>query len=177
MSAKQTFCRLPGPGETRMCVDPWSFTYVRANGDVELCCRGEVVGNLRDESLSAILDGPRSRRIRGGLLTGDLAPGCHACPRTAITPLATLRRAVEHELFDADLAELESLRSQLREHRISRAELIAERNALRDHAANLEGERTHLIAHIANLETERTHLTAHVANLERAGSDAAESQA
>lgn len=167
MSAKLTFCRTPGPGETRLCTDPWSFVYVRANGNVELCCRGEVVGNLGERSLEAILAGPESTRVRRGLLTGELVPGCKTCPRCSVVPLAELRRAVEHELFEAGVDELEALRRQVREHRVVRAELLAEREHLRGHVANLEAERPHLVAHAANLEAERARLLARVATLER----------
>lgn len=166
MSEKLTFCREPGPGETRLCTDPWTFVYVRANGAVELCCRGVVVGNVRERPLDDILAGEAATKLRVGLLSGEPEPGCRACPRCAVTSLATLRRAVEHELFEAGVEELERLRREVREHGASRAELLAEREHLRGHAANLEAERPHLVGHIANLEAERPRLVEHIANLE-----------
>lgn len=193
--SKQTFCRIPGPGETRACIDPWIFVYVRASGDVDACCRGVTIGNLAQRSLEDVVNGPEAIELRRQVLSGELPPGCQRCATRPVTSVENLNRMVEHLVFEADALEQEDLRRQVREHRAVRADLLRERAALaghaatverlleesRRHAANLEPRldetRRHAAnlqdlldetrRHAANLESERPHLQGHIANLER----------
>jgi hypothetical protein len=161
-----SFQRIPGPGETRDCTDPWKFLILRANGDVCLCCRSPAVGNLRDSSLESIVDGEPARELRAELLSGELAEHCHSCCERGVTSKDALRRQVEELLAEDDLDVIEQLRAENGKLMQARAELFRERDALRGHATNLEGERPHLLGHIANLEAEIARLKAHVHELE-----------
>lgn len=165
--SKQTFCRIPGPGETRACIDPWIFVYVRSSGDVDACCRGVTIGNLANRSLEDIVNGPEAIELRRQVLSGDLPPGCQRCATRPVTTVQNLNRMVEHLVFEADGQEQEDLRRQVREHRAVRSDLLRERAALVGHASNLEQLLDETRRHAANLESERPHLKGHIANLER----------
>lgn len=135
---KQTFCRVPGPGETRKCIDPWVFVYVRSSGDVDACCRGVTIGNLRDATLEEILNGPRVVTLREQLLTGKLPRDCVRCATRGVTSVEELRKQVERKLFDGGHAEQERLRREIREHRAVRSELLKERAGLHEHVETIE---------------------------------------
>ena len=59
-----SFNKAPGPGETRDCTDPWNFVIVRSNGDVSLCCRSEVVGNVKRTPLPEVLESDQAKELR-----------------------------------------------------------------------------------------------------------------
>lgn len=164
---KQTFCRIPGPGETRACIDPWIFVFVRSSGDVDACCRGVKIGNLKEKSFEEIVNGPEAVELRRQVLSGDLPPGCVQCATRPVTTVEELGAAVEHLVFDAGFEEQEELRRRIREHRAVRSDLLREREGLRGHAATLERLLTEMRVHAATLEQERPHLVAHIENLER----------
>jgi hypothetical protein len=79
---------------TRDCLDPWTYVEIRVSGGIAPCCVRAEVGNLRDGSLSDILNGPAIRRLRADLLRGTLDRACARCKQRAdITP-AALRQKV-----------------------------------------------------------------------------------
>ena len=84
------------PKRTRLCLDPWSMLYVQADGAVRTCCwKFDPLGRLgKGDSLAAIANGPELRRLRGQLLSGELAPACEACPARHWGTLAQQERAV-----------------------------------------------------------------------------------
>jgi hypothetical protein len=149
---KQTFCRIPGPGETRDCIDPWIFVYVRATGEVDACCRGVTIGSLKDATLEEVVNGPAAVELREQVLTGDLPPGCVQCATRGVTTVEKLRKQVEHKLFDSGFEEQEDLRRQVREHGVTRAELLKERKGLREHAKTVDALLADTRQHAANLE-------------------------
>ncbi len=102
---KKTFCQVPGPGETRDCLDPWTFIYVRATGDVDACCRDITIGNLSTGSLAEIVDSPLAVTLREQLLTGKLPPQCVSCSTRGITSTEELHLKLERTLLGADPAE------------------------------------------------------------------------
>lgn len=161
-----SFQRVPGPGETRDCTDPWKFLILRADGDVCLCCRSPAVGNLGDRSLESILDGEPARALRRELLSGELADHCRLCCERGVTTPDALRGDVEKLLAQDDLDVIEDLRAENKKLMQARADLFQERDALRAHATNLETERPHLVGHIANLEAEIARLQARLRELE-----------
>ncbi|MCK6446439.1 MAG: SPASM domain-containing protein [Planctomycetes bacterium] len=164
---KQTFCRVPGPGETRACIDPWIFVFVRSSGDVDACCRGVKIGNLNERSFEEIVNGPEAIELRRRVLAGDLPPGCVLCATRPVTTVETLGALVEHLVYDAGFEEQEELRRRIREHRAVRSDLLREREGLRGHATTLERLLADVRAHASTLEQERPHLLAHIENLER----------
>jgi cell division protein FtsB len=150
-----SFHRAPAPGETRDCTEPWTFLFVRSNGDVCLCCHAPPVGNLREQPLEAIVEGEAAHELRRGLLSGRLGAACQACPERGSTSIAALHERVEQLASSGDHELLAALRRENYALEESRSELLRERDALREHAENLEREREHLRAHIENLERER----------------------
>jgi radical SAM protein with 4Fe4S-binding SPASM domain len=64
----------------RRCLVPWVRADVLPNGDVYPCIDfpDVIVGNVREESLSAIWNGPRYRAFRR-LVRRGLLPICHRC--------------------------------------------------------------------------------------------------
>ena len=161
------FNRAPGPGETRDCTDPWTLIFLRANGDVALCCQSRAIGNTGQTPLPDLLEGPAALGMRKQLLTGSLAHDCLHCAERGTTTPALLRERVRHMLIEAPLEELADLRRQIREHGAVRADLLRERDSLIRHAANLQALLDDTRRHAANLESERPHLQGHIANLER----------
>ncbi|MBL8800989.1 MAG: SPASM domain-containing protein [Planctomycetes bacterium] len=148
------FHRAPREGETRDCTEPWTFVFLRSNGDVCLCCHTPPVGNVREQPLEQVLEGEAAHALRSGLLSGELAPACRTCPERGSTSLEVLRARVEQLVSGSDTEQLAELRRDNYALKETRAELLRERDALRQHANNLEAEREHLRAHITNLERE-----------------------
>ena len=152
---KQTFCAVPGTGETRKCLDPWVFVYVRSNGDVDACCRGVTVGNLANATLEEILNGTEAVTLRQQLLTGDLPRDCIRCATRGVTTVQDLRQKVEKKLFSPGHAEIERLQREIRDHRAVRSELLKERAGLYEHVKAIEGLLEETRAHASNLEDSR----------------------
>ena len=83
----------PGDGETRECLDPWTYCQVQGDGHIFPCCRHGPVGRLEPGgSLEEILNGPSMRKLREGLLTGELEPECSVCTNRPRVPLARLHQ-------------------------------------------------------------------------------------
>jgi len=160
------FHRQPGPGETRDCTEPWTFVFLRSNGDVCLCCHTPPVGSVREKSLEDVLEGEAAHELRRGLLTGQLGPACQTCPERGSTSIEVLRARVDQLARGVNAGELADLRRENHALKEVRSELMRERDALRQHAANLEaGSSRALIRSVAKRAIER--LRAHIANLER----------
>jgi MoaA/NifB/PqqE/SkfB family radical SAM enzyme len=92
----------PKLGETRDCVDPWSFAQIRANGDVALCCWSPAVGNIKmDGDLAQILASGPAQEIRKGLLSGKLPVSCKMCiDRPTAMPQALKEKVERHMQTD-----------------------------------------------------------------------------
>ena len=50
----------PLEGQTRICLDPWAKVFVRASGQVCLCCNAGPIGSLNDNSLDDILNNDKA---------------------------------------------------------------------------------------------------------------------
>lgn len=87
----------PAQGETRRCFDAWDMAFLRADGEVHLCCYADTpVGNCNDRPLKDVLSSPAAKQIRAGLLTGDMIQACATCRRY---------EAVRVEAFQAEFAQ------------------------------------------------------------------------
>ena len=83
---------LPGPGETRRCLDPWRVVKVEEGGGVASCCIGRtLIGHLDEAPLSAIVSGEAARQRREELATGKLNAECRFCPARPVVTVATLQ--------------------------------------------------------------------------------------
>lgn len=71
---------VPEEGQTRICLDPWAKVFVRATGEICLCCNAGPVGSLKIDTLDDILNSERAQDYRRGLLTGNVMPECRTCP-------------------------------------------------------------------------------------------------
>lgn len=87
---------LPGPGETRGCLDPWRVVKVEEGGAVVACCIGRTrIGHLDEKPLAQIASGEAAQRRREALATGKLDEECRFCP---------VRPVVAVDAFQAQLA-------------------------------------------------------------------------
>jgi radical SAM protein with 4Fe4S-binding SPASM domain len=65
----------------RPCTVPWNSAVVLGNGDVAACCvPGLVMGNLNENSMEEIWDGPRYRELRATVNSSKPLPPCASCP-------------------------------------------------------------------------------------------------
>jgi MoaA/NifB/PqqE/SkfB family radical SAM enzyme len=79
-------------GQTRRCFDAWDMAFLRADGEVNLCCYASTpVGNCNERPLADVLSSPAAKRIRSGLLTGDMVLACSTCRRYEAVPVETFQ--------------------------------------------------------------------------------------
>jgi len=110
------------PGQTRLCLYPWSTAYVAATGDVYACCaRGTVMGNIqREGGLDSVLVNTRYRELRRQLLTGEIRdPVCRICSMAPAAPIVNQVERVRQRLGRESWTQ--RLGRHLRKRRMSRA--------------------------------------------------------
>ncbi len=74
-----------GKGMTRDCSDPWKYATLCAHGEVRPCCAYDYpIGDLHTESLEEVLNGPKLRKFRQDLLSGNLEE--HLCKHCSMRP-------------------------------------------------------------------------------------------
>jgi len=68
--------------DRRLCHELYKTMLVLANGDVVPCCFqwGEKAGNLKEQSVREVWNGPYMRDLRRRIRQGDPPPVCHDCP-------------------------------------------------------------------------------------------------
>jgi len=93
----KTGVKEPGPGETRLCRDPWLAPAVRADGGVMRCCYGGVdFGRIGSgPSLSDLFMSDSARLARRQLLTGNLDAMCRICPRFPVVTVEEYRKHID----------------------------------------------------------------------------------
>lgn len=84
----------PPVGCTRLCLDPWSKTFIRADLKVCLCCHSPPVGTLEDSTLEEVLNNSEATAYREGLLSGHLKPACQSCPDRKIVTIEEAQTAL-----------------------------------------------------------------------------------
>lgn len=88
---------IPGPGQTRLCRDPWIYPAILADGEIVRCCFGGAsfgtwtVG----ASLIELMNSPGARAARQTLLDGTLDGVCRNCPRFPIVSVEDYRPHIE----------------------------------------------------------------------------------
>lgn len=66
---------------TSFCTLPWKAAYLLGNGDVLACCvPGLRMGNVYEESMETIWNGPKYRELRRTVNSNTPPPSCLACP-------------------------------------------------------------------------------------------------
>jgi MoaA/NifB/PqqE/SkfB family radical SAM enzyme len=64
------------------CSDPWQYLYVELMGAVMPCCQwGNHIGNLHQDAVDELWNGPLYRGLRKGMASGDAHPWCRNCIR------------------------------------------------------------------------------------------------
>ena len=63
------------------CAAPWRGLHINPGGDVKTCCAGNpnMLGNLNDQTIESILNGPKLKEIRSALRQGRSHPYCANC--------------------------------------------------------------------------------------------------
>ncbi len=95
------FSLLPNPGHTRLCLDPWAKVFIRANGDICLCCNSPPIGSINNTEIEAIINNDKANNYRDGLLSGNLQLACQSCPDRKSVLLSELV-AIVHEYIKND---------------------------------------------------------------------------
>lgn len=82
---------------TRDCLDPWNYVYILADSSVKHCCVAlEPIGNLNNgQKLSSILNSDKIKKIRQGLLSGNLENDCLLCTQKTWIEIEKLKEKVE----------------------------------------------------------------------------------
>lgn len=66
---------------TSFCTLPWKAAYLLGNGDVLACCvPGLRMGNVYEEPMEAIWNGPKYQALRRSVNSKTPPPSCLACP-------------------------------------------------------------------------------------------------
>jgi radical SAM protein with 4Fe4S-binding SPASM domain len=66
---------------TSFCALPWNGAYLLGNGDVLACCvPGLRMGNLHEQSMEEIWNGPRYQELRRTVNSNERPAACMACP-------------------------------------------------------------------------------------------------
>jgi MoaA/NifB/PqqE/SkfB family radical SAM enzyme len=63
------------------CAAPWRGLHINIRGDVKTCCAGNpnLLGNLNDQTIDEVLNGPNLTEIRSTLRQGKSHPYCRNC--------------------------------------------------------------------------------------------------
>jgi len=63
------------------CAAPWRGLHINVRGDVKTCCAGNpnMLGNLNNQRIDQILDGPKLQEIRHSISQGQLHNYCSNC--------------------------------------------------------------------------------------------------
>ncbi|WP_429885493.1 SPASM domain-containing protein [Geoalkalibacter halelectricus] len=95
-----------------VCTQPFSWCEVHSDGSVFLCCPAWLkapAGNLLEQSLEEIWNGPLAREVRKGVLSGTFHRCGKRCPRPAagrppVVDLAEVEDAEVHRALSQGLA-------------------------------------------------------------------------
>jgi radical SAM protein with 4Fe4S-binding SPASM domain len=68
-------------GGRLVCTVPWNSAVLLGNGDVAACCvPGLVMGNLNENTMQEIWNGPRYQELRATVNSDKPLPPCASCP-------------------------------------------------------------------------------------------------
>jgi MoaA/NifB/PqqE/SkfB family radical SAM enzyme len=92
----------PAPGP---CLQPWQAVYVLAGGDVRTCSgQRDSLGNIKEQKLIDIVDGPAARDIRAKLLAGESNLPCKTCSASQAVPPSAFNAYVAQSIEQHDAA-------------------------------------------------------------------------
>lgn len=79
------------------CMQPWTTVIVVASGEVRTCCgQSGTIGNIKEQKLIDIVNGPVARDIRAKLLRGESELPCKTCWAAQSKPHEAFLEQVEH---------------------------------------------------------------------------------
>jgi hypothetical protein len=83
----------PGPNQTRNCLLPWRHAYITVDALVKPCCISStpVMGDLKEEPITRILNNMHYRTFREKLISGDLPKACTNCALAGIVSVDQLK--------------------------------------------------------------------------------------
>ena len=63
------------------CAAPWRGLHINIRGDVKTCCAGNpnMLGNINNQPIDTILNGPKLIEIRQAIKNGQEHPYCYNC--------------------------------------------------------------------------------------------------
>jgi radical SAM protein with 4Fe4S-binding SPASM domain len=66
------------------CAAPWRGLHINPRGDVKTCCAGDpnMLGNLNEQSIEQILNGPELKQIRETMAQGQIHSYCSNCVKS-----------------------------------------------------------------------------------------------
>jgi radical SAM protein with 4Fe4S-binding SPASM domain len=76
------FVKQTSPAQDTFCILPWMHLYVGPDGNVLPCCVADQrlpLGNIKQESISSIMNGPAAQTLRSNMLNGQRSPECEFC--------------------------------------------------------------------------------------------------
>jgi MoaA/NifB/PqqE/SkfB family radical SAM enzyme len=85
------------------CPAPWTSFYVDPSGQVENCClSSNKLGSVKEQNITAILNGPKNLEIKRQMLAGERVSGCENCYRQSGTNSLQHYFRGEYEKLGAD---------------------------------------------------------------------------
>jgi hypothetical protein len=98
---RRTYAAKPPAGMTRSCSDPWSLVMIHGDGRSQACCFSTVnYGHLgKDGGLDDLRNSPRARKLREGLLNGELDDFCAACNMRALVPVDRFQHTISRYML------------------------------------------------------------------------------
>ncbi len=92
-----TFNPAPESGQTRDCVDPWTFVHVMSDGRIRPCCISNLhIGKMQKDQggMEAAFNSEVAVKLRKQLLTGKLDDLCTACSLRPVIDIASYQKKV-----------------------------------------------------------------------------------
>ena len=98
-----------------LCIHPWSHLNITPSGNIRLCCHHRsskttndsdsesYFGNLKDNSIEEIFNGPDMKRVRQQMLKGEAPPECIKCDRIERMPAQSPRQRELERSYSKDV--------------------------------------------------------------------------
>lgn len=76
-----------------ICAIPWFSLEIRPNGDITPCCmtKGVVLGNIKNTTLDQAFHGPKMKKLRSDLSSGERPVACSDCWKVEDKNLTSIR--------------------------------------------------------------------------------------
>ena len=85
-----------------LCTAPWTGLHINPDGNVKVCCAGDSLGNLNDQSLSEVMNGGAMAKLQKDMLEQGFSDHCHTCMDMEKASGRSLREQFSTNLEDVD---------------------------------------------------------------------------